>query len=187
MLNKKNNLCDNICPRKRLLLIFCFLPFIAFLGYPYNNEFFILGYIFIAVLSFLYNFQCFTIFFHEKPIYFEDLKDTNNKVNFNPTANLKFQNTFIFIHQITLSMAFVIIIDFFYHRINTIHFTLIEILGIVGGFISLYQKITSLLGNILIEILYRTKKINDKYKNEVEFKITQEKKLPLNLIKNDNL
>jgi uncharacterized Tic20 family protein len=183
MLNQNNNLCL----RKRLLLIFCFTPFFMFLGKPYNDKKLVLLYIFITVLSFLYNFQYFTIFFHEKPVYFEDLKDTNNKVNFNPTTNLKFQNIFIFIHQITLSMAFVIIIDYFYHRINTIHFTLIEILGIVGGFISLYQKITSLLGNILIKILYHTKKINDKYKNEVEFKITQEKKLSLNLIKNDNL
>ena len=72
-------------------------------------------------------------------------------------------------------MAFVVIIDFFYHRLQTVNLTLIQILGIVGGFISLYQRITSLLGNILIEILYHTKKINDKYKNEVEFKITQEK------------
>lgn len=187
MLNQKNNLCDNICPMKRLLLIFCFLPFLGFLGKPYDNEYCIMSYLFISVLSFLYNFQCFTIFFHEKPIYFEDLKDTNNKVNFNPTANLKFQNTFIFIHQITLSMAFVVIIDFFYHRLHTVNLTLIQVLGIIGGFISLYQKITSLLGNILIEILYRTKKINDKYKNEVEFKITQEKKLPLNIIKDGNL
>ena len=184
MLNQNNNLCDNVCPRKRLLLIFCFTPFFMFLGEPYNDEKLVLFYIFITVLSFLYNFQYFTIFFHEKPVYFEDLKDTNNKINFNPTENIKFQNTFIFIHQITLSIAFVVIIDFFYHRLHNVKLTLIQILGIVGGFISLYQRITSLLGNLLIEILYRTKKINDKYKNEVKFKITQEKKLPLNIIKN---
>jgi hypothetical protein len=187
MITQPNTFCKKLCPKKRLLLIFCFLPFIAFCGKPYNTEYYILSYIFISILSLLYNFPCFTIFFHEKPIYFEDLKDTNNKINFNPTINMKFQNTFIFIHQITLSIAFACIIDFFYHRIHTIHFTLIEILGIVGGFISLYQRITSLLGNILIEFLYRTKKINEKYKNEIEFKITQEKKLPLNLIKDDNL
>ena len=187
MIIQTETFCDKLCLKKRFLLIFCFLPFIAFLGEPYDNEYSILSYIFISILVFLYNYPCCTIFLHEKPIYFDDLKNTNNKVNFNPTANIKFQNTFIVIHQITLSIAFVFIIDFFYHRVHTMRFTLIEMFGIIGGFISLYQKITSLLGNILIEILYRTKKINEKYKNEIEFKITREKKLPTNLIKDDNL
>ena len=73
MFNKNNNLCNTICPMKRLL-IFCFTPFLVFIGKPYNNEYCVLSYLFIAILSFLYNFQRFTIFFHEKPIYFEDLK-----------------------------------------------------------------------------------------------------------------
>ena len=154
------------CQYKRFLLLFCFLPCLILLGEPYNTEYYVLSFMFISILSFLYNFECCTIFFHEKPIYYEDLEDTNNIVHNNPHDKIKFQNIFIVIHQFTLTLAFVIILDFFYHRYHNLNLSLIELMGLLGGFISLYQKITSFIGNILIEILYRIKKCKEQYKTE---------------------
>ena len=44
------------------------------------------------------------------------------------------------------------------HKMEDKNFGVLEAMGILGGFLSLYQKITSLLGRILIGCLYKTKK-----------------------------
>ena len=46
MLNQNNYVIIYVL-EKRLLLIFCFTPFLVFFGEPYNNEYCVLSYIFL--------------------------------------------------------------------------------------------------------------------------------------------
>ena len=93
----------NKCKKKRLLLLLFFLSFLIYLNGFFISEVYIIGITFFLSWIFLYNFPFFSKFFHTKPVYYEDLEDTNNKINFNPAFRKRFQKIFIFIYRTIIS------------------------------------------------------------------------------------
>lgn len=127
-------------------------------------------YIFISCLvsSFIltWNFPYFSKFGYTKPIYFEDLeqekidynKVVKNKIISNIENSKKFQNRFILFQQIILSVTLALIIDYSTHRYKNTQLIFTEILGLLGGLVTLYLKITQMIGKVILKMLYKNKK-----------------------------
>ena len=127
-------------------------------------------YIFISCLvsSFIltWNFPYFSKFGYTKPIYFEDLeqekinynKVIKNKIISNIENSTKFQNRFLFFQQIILSVTLALIIDYSTHRYKDTQLVFTEILGLLGGLVTLYLKITQIIGKIILKLLYKDMK-----------------------------
>jgi hypothetical protein len=127
-------------------------------------------YIFLSCLvsSFIltWNFPYFSKYGYMRPIYFEDLEQDNlnykkiikKKIITNIEASAKFQNKFILFQQLILSITMALIIDYSTHRYKDTTLVFTEILGLMGGLLSLYLKITKFIGKLILKILYLTKK-----------------------------
>ena len=132
-------------------------------------------YYFFLVWIFLYNFPYFSKYLHTKPIYYEDLNSKNNELNFNQARKKKFQKLFITIQQITLSLAFVFVFEYSFNRLKNTPFNFTELLALLGGFFTLYEKISSNLGMLLIKYLYREKKRSEKKAKKIELNLLNKK------------
>ena len=125
-------------------------------------------YIFLSCLasSFIisWNFPAISKFGYTRPIYFEDLEERNTKKFIKKKIiktiekSKKFQNRFIILQQIILSVTLALIIDYSTHRYKDTTLVFTEILGLLGGLISLYSKITKIIGKIVLNCLYWRKK-----------------------------
>lgn len=138
-------------------------------------------YIFLSCLvsSFIltWNFPYFSKYGYTRPIYFEDLeqdklsykKIIKKKIITNIETSKKFQNKFILLQQLILSITMALIIDYSTHRYKNTALVFTEILGIIGGLLSLYLKITKFIGKLILKILYLSKKKErDKLINEMK-------------------
>lgn len=126
-----------------------------------RNDFYIFFSCLISSLIICWNFPFLTKLGYTKPIYFEDLETTdviNKKIILNNLeSSKKFQYKFIVIQQIILSLTLSIIIEYSTYRYKSSKLMITEILGIIGGLFSLYNKITRLIGKLLLNYLYRQK------------------------------
>lgn len=94
----------------------------------------------------LINFPVLSKFMHRKPIYFEDLHD----------ADLLDHYQRIFIRTINVPLALFVsfLSGYFIYRIKSTSLTYFEIIGVVGGNISVYNNLQKRAGQILIDILH---------------------------------
>ena len=70
----------------------------------------------------------------------------------------KFQNRFIYIQQFILATTISLIVYYAVQRYQYSTQAIAEVLGSIGGLISLYIKLTRFLGRMLLSFLYYIKK-----------------------------
>jgi hypothetical protein len=120
----------------------------------------------ISSLIICWNFPGIAKMGYTKPIYFEDLaeqtqvsrKILKKKILNNIETSKNFQYQFILIQQIILSFTIAIIIEYASYRYKSTNLIFTEVLGLLGGLVSLYSKITKIIGKILLKFLYYKKK-----------------------------
>lgn len=162
-LDCKNKLNCCFSWKRFFLPISILLPSLIYFE-KFRNDLYIFISFFISSFIFLWNFPSISKIGYSKPVYFEDLDENNSqiikkKILSNIELSKKFQNRFIFIQQIILSTTIGLISDYAIQKYRYQTLAIAEVLGAVGGLFSLYVKITKFLGRILLNYLYKRKKM----------------------------
>tara|TARA_B100000161_G_C33546483_1_gene413306 strand:- start:15 stop:593 length:579 start_codon:yes stop_codon:yes gene_type:complete len=146
--------------KKFYLPISFILP--SFLCFPlFRNDFYIVFAFFISMFIVTWNFPFLSKFGYTKPIYYEDLIEDNNsrvtkKILYNIELSKKFKNRFMIFQQLILSFTLAMLIEYSL-RFFTNQYNISEFLGLMGGMLSLYVKITRTVGKIILNLLYKWK------------------------------
>ena len=98
---------------------------------------------------------------YTRPIYFEDLVEDkiekiDRKIIYNIELSKKFKNRFIVFQQLILSFTLAILVEYFLKYAKN-QYNITEFLGLMGGMISLYVKITRTVGKFVLVSLYKWK------------------------------
>lgn len=104
----------------------------------------------ISFYLILYNYPYFLKSIHTKPLYFEDLED-NDAID--SEVKRKFQKTFLIIINFILPFIASAIVDYMVYRFRDSSLSWFEVLGFVGGMISLYRSIWDHVGRFLLMYL----------------------------------
>jgi hypothetical protein len=96
------------------------------------------------------------------PITFADLEDENFS---DKKTRERFQSIFIILLQGTSTMVCTGLTLYYFYRFQVSTLTFFEILGVLGGFLSLLNSIQRTIGSILLSLLHRVKM----GKNTLEF------------------
>jgi hypothetical protein len=152
----KANCCRRI-PIKRYFLPLVFLPFILFIDDTQTFTYIplIVG---GSAFSLFWNYPLIVYYTASKPLYYEDLFiDEKSLPNYdvNPKLKYKFQTILVWILIITNSILVGALGDYWYYKIVSGNYTALEILGVTGGIIKLFQIINNTISRIMLKILRR--------------------------------
>lgn len=166
---------------KTIYLPLIFLPILNIFD-KFKNEVFLFISIFISLFILTWNFPSISKSFYLKPIYYEDLYNekmditindlSKKKIIYNIEISKKFKDKFLIIQQFILSLTLAIIIEYFSFKYKKNNYSLSEILGMIGGILSLYLKLINLIGKSTLSLLYKMK-IKEKKKLLDKLSITQ--------------
>jgi hypothetical protein len=130
----------------------------------FRNNFYIFISIFISLLILTWNFSYFTKIYYSKPIYFEDLEDDisekkriKSKIMYNIELSSKFKKRFIIFQQFLTSISFAIVAEYISIKYNNTEYNTIELLGVIGGLLSLQTKLIQICGRMFLSLLYYLK------------------------------
>ena len=146
--------------KKFYLPISFILP--SFLYFPlFRNDFYIVFSFFISMLIITWNYPHLSKISYTRPIYFEDLVEDkiekiDRKIIYNIELSKKFKNRFIVFQQLILSFTLAILVEYFLKYAKN-QYNITEFLGLMGGMISLYVKITRTVGKFVLVSLYKWK------------------------------
>ena len=166
--------CKQI-PIKRYFLPLVFLPFILFIDDTQTFTYIPLIVGGSAFFLFL-NFPWIVYYTASKPLYYEDLFiDEKALPNYdvNPKLKAKFQTILVWVLIVTNSILVGALGDYWYYKIISDNYTTLEILGVSGGIIKLFQIINNTISRIMLKILRR---IIKKESNELQRKKTTQLK-----------
>jgi hypothetical protein len=132
----------------------------------FQNPFYIFIATFISTFILVLNFPHLTKMLYTKPIYFEDLfledkepiEKNYIKIMYNIESSKKFQQRFILSQQFILSLTISLVIEYFSYKLKNSSYELMEIFGLLGGLFSLYAKVITVIGKLVLFILYYQKK-----------------------------
>jgi hypothetical protein len=166
---------------KTIYLPLIFLPTLNFFEI-FRNEIFLFTSIFTSLFILTWNIPSFSKSFYMRPIYYEDLYNekmditkedlSKKKILYNIELSKKFKDKFLVIQQFILSLTLAIIIEYFSLKYNQKEYSLSEILGMIGGILSLYLKLINIIGKSTLSILYKMK-VKEKKKLLDKLNITQ--------------
>ncbi len=124
----------------------------------------------LSTYSILINFPYFSKFMHKRPMYYEDLEDEEDADYY--------QKIFIRTINIPLSIFVAFLSGYFIYKVKGTELTVFEIVGVVGGNISVYNNLQRKVGQILIDFLhwYRNKQLKRR------LSVTENKDVELNKI-----
>ncbi len=158
--------------RRRLLLLALPLPFIALI--PFNGVEYVRDFrvhtplIMLAIYSVLLNFPSIVKSYYGKPVYYEDLEDDRYV---NVAYRKKFQAVFITIGQLCLSFMFASLIYYYIHKYHINRFNVLELCGIIGGFMSFISRIFSGIKFVLKTCYYIKKNTSTTLNSSKKYKI----------------
>lgn len=112
--------------------------------------------------AFLVNVPLLVRMFHMRPIHYEDLY-----IDDVPGANQPFQHYFLQLLTILQAIVAAALLEYLVYRLNHDNFSLVEIAALIGGLASLYSRIQTLGGNVLLTILSRQKRAQVKILQEI--------------------
>ncbi len=181
----KNN-CSYLFDFKKFYLPISFiLP--SFIFFPlFRNDFYIAFSFFVSMLIITWNYPYLSKAAYTRPIYYEDLIEDNNtritkKIMYNIELSKKFKNRFIVFQQLILSFTLAILIEYFLKYSNN-QYNISEFLGLMGGMLSLYVKITRTVGKFVLVSLYKLKiKEKNKLLNKVNIPIIENKPVDIDV------
>lgn len=177
---KKSRCKDIKCKRYFLPLIFS--PIAAFRQEIFNFYYFPLV---VGVSAFIlfWNFPKIVYYTASRPLYYEDLFIDSSKLpNYDVSKNIKkhFQFVLEWILIITNTLLVMALSDYWLYK-TVDHFTTIEIVGITGGIIKVFQTVNNTISRLMLKLLRnKVKKENKtlkylqskKLKDLVNFKVT---------------
>ena len=132
-----------------------------------TNYYFVTTMCSASFYSILVNFPALSYLMHKKPIYFEDLEDS--EVDLQHPDRKRFQKYFITFSTIPFSLFMAILTGYFVYKVRSSTRSPFEIVGIVGGNFSLYGNAQRKVGQWLIDFLeWRKKKVQHQRKNSIE-------------------
>jgi hypothetical protein len=130
----------------------------------FRNNFYIFISTFISLLILTWNFSYLAKLCYSKPIYFEDLEDDKSekkriksKIMYNIELSNKFKKRFIIFQQFLASIGFSIVVEYINIKYNTTEYSTIELLGVIGGLLSLQARVIQLCGRMFLSLLYYLK------------------------------
>ena len=145
-------------PLKRYsLLISLALPIVV-IGVFDSTNYQIIMSVFISIVIIFINFPIMSKILHMRPLYYEDLVDDTKVPQLENLSKERFQNIFVSVQMFVLAIAFAILFDYIMIRINDAKLNYIEMGAFIGGFITIYQKASTLFGKLIIAGLYWKKK-----------------------------
>lgn len=162
----------NIIQNKYCLLLFpiIFITLEHFIKELKNNIIYISISAFFSILILFYIFPILINILHTTPVYYEDIELMQNNIDVldntsNSTINSiviidsrKLQKIFCIINGITGALFIVIIVNYTYKGFHNSNLKMIEIIGIIGGLISIYFKFQTYLGKGVLSILFYIKR-----------------------------
>ena len=177
----KKTSCKNIkCKRYFLPLIFA--PAAAIHPEIFNFYYFpmVVG---ISAFILFWNFPKLVYYTASRPLYYEDLFiDASKLPNYDVSVSIKKRFQFIleWVLIVTNTLLVAALSDYWLYK-TVDHFTIIEIVGITGGIIKVFQTVNNTISRIMLKILRkRVKKENktlkalqsQKLQDLVNFKVT---------------
>ena len=162
-------MCKHVKYSKKLTL-----PFLGIFGLVLIEEirnFYFFPLIFTFGFFILYlNFPSLTYYTNTQPVYYEDLFIDKKKLpNYNVPLQIKqkFECIFNWTLIITSSLLMGVLSDYWLYKTNKVN-SYLEILGITGGILKVFQLINNFIGKLLIVIIKRKlKKEKDKYNEQI--------------------
>ena len=140
---------------KRYFLPFILIPFILLVedtqSYTYIPM--IVG---ASAFFLFWNFPWVVYYTASKPLYYEDLFiDEKALPNYdvNPKLKTKFKSILEWVLIITNSILVGALADYWYYKVLSDEFTALEILGVTGGIIKLFQIVNNTISRIMLKIL----------------------------------
>tara|TARA_A100001015_G_C15038820_1_gene738141 strand:- start:994 stop:1602 length:609 start_codon:yes stop_codon:yes gene_type:complete len=177
----------------------CFLPLVfIYILIPFKpfNE--ILSYVYFPLISggagfiIFWNFPFFAYFTASRPLYYEDLFIDEKKLpnyNIDDLIKDKYQTILLWILILTNSILIAALSDFWLYKTASEN-NILQILGITGGIIKIFQVVNNTFGRILLKIIKReiiieNKRFENQQINNIE-NIIHLKRIP-EITNNDNL
>lgn len=144
---------NKCCNYKRILLILLLLPLLPVLPYKSLEWSKTLYYIIpssgVSTFVLLFNFPQIVSTIHKKPFYYDDLD--RNDLGFE--MKRRYQLIFITILQITLTIVMSVVSYYYYDRFHNTTLSKMEIVGVLGGMLSLLLKIENIIGRMSLFLL----------------------------------
>ena len=155
-----------------------FLPLIGLIGltaFQSVRDFVYLPFLVSGVFFILFwNFPSIVYMTSTKPLYYEDLFIDEKKLpnyDVDDEVKQKFQTIFVWILIITNTLFVGALSDYWLYKTILVESTM-EIIGVTGGIIKIFQLINNSLGRLMLTILrYYIKKANTRFNKEQRNKI----------------
>ena len=145
-------------PLKRYSLLISIVLPIVVIGVFDSTNYQIIMSVFISIVIIFINFPIMSKILHMRPLYYEDLVDDTKVPQLENLSKERFQNIFVSVQMFVLAIAFAILFDYILVRIHDAKLNYIEMGAFIGGFITIYQKASTLFGKLIISGLYWKKK-----------------------------
>lgn len=144
---------------KQLFIVIPVISVILFIIYYKNlmNAYFISAVSFIGSWIIFWNFPQIGVMIQHKPIYVDDLVLRNSSLD----IRYKFIRYYSYLTNFLLAILVMVIADYTFIKLVDDGFdTIYEVIGTIGGLISLYFKFQSLIGKLVLTICYKLKNSN---------------------------
>ena len=170
---KKSNCKDIKC--KRYFLPMIFAPVAAIHPEIFNFYYFpmVVG---VSAFILFWNFPKLVYYTASRPLYYEDLFiDASKLPNYDVSISIKKRFQFIleWVLIVTNTLLVAALSDYWLYK-TVDHFTIIEIVGITGGIIKIFQMVNNTISRIMLKILRkRIKKENKEIREKQSKKIIE--------------
>ena len=140
---------------KRYFLPFVFIPALAIRTEIFNFYYFpiLLG---VSAFVLFWNFPWLVYYTASRPLYYEDLFIDEKKLpnyEVNPTLKNKFQSILIWVLIISNSLLVSALGEYWLYKTLSNSYTTIELFGVTGGIIKIFQIINNTISRIMLKIL----------------------------------
>mgnify|MGYP001256995809 FL=1 len=162
-------MCKNKLKISRYFLPLLFLPAL-FLIDSIRNNIYIPIIIFVSSFVFFWNFQYFVYYTASKPLYYEDLFIDEKKLpNYNVDKKIKEKFELILKWVLITSNALLVsaLSEFWLYKVQVLN-SYIEIIGITGGIVKIFQIVNNTITRIMLKILRKFIKIENRHQHELE-------------------
>tara|TARA_B100001093_G_scaffold271178_1_gene259184 strand:- start:5908 stop:6438 length:531 start_codon:yes stop_codon:yes gene_type:complete len=162
-------MCKNKLKISRYFLPLLFLPAL-FIVNEIRNNIYVPIIIFISSFVFFWNFQYFVYYTASKPLYYEDLFIDEKKLpNYNVDKKIKEKFELILKWVLIISNALLVsaLSEFWMYKVQELN-SYIEIIGITGGIVKIFQIVNNTITRIMLKTLRKFIKIENKHQHEIE-------------------
>lgn len=162
-------MCKNNLKISRYFLPLIFLP-VLFIIKDIRNNIYVPIIIFVSSFVFFWNFQYFVYYTASKPLYYEDLFIDEKKLpNYNVDKKIKEKFELILKWVLITSNALLVsaLSEFWLYKVQELN-SYIEIIGITGGIVKIFQIVNNTITRLMLKILRKFIKIENKNQHELE-------------------